>query len=97
MTYGVYNRDMKSVSLGGQHSIEACKEYLWRNTDVICSEKRHLSSWGFEIRFHKWEGFHYWKFNKRWVLGVVSFETKRYYYSWADKIVYDPKMEGDTK
>ena len=97
MTYGVYNRDMKSVSLGEQPSIDVCKKYLWRDTYVICSEKRHLGSWGVEITFHEWRGFHYWKFGKRLILGFVSFETKRYYYTWADKIVYDPKIEGGAK
>lgn len=97
MTYGVYNRDMKSVSLSGQRSIEACKKYLWRDTDVVCSEKRCLSTWGIKIMFHKWRGFHHWKFDKQWILGFVSFGIERCYYTWADKIVYDPKKEGGAK
>lgn len=93
MTYGVYNRDMKSTSLNKQCSIEVCKKYLRRDTDVVCSEKRHCSSWGINIMFHEWRGFHHWEFDKRWILGFVSFKTQCYYYTWADRIVYDPKME----
>lgn len=97
MTYGVYERDMKSVSLSEQRSIEDCKKYLWRDTEVVCSEKRYLSSWGIKILFHKWRGFYRRKIDAKWTLGFVSFETERYYYTWADKIVYDPKKEGVAK
>ena len=92
MTYGVYTRDMQAVSLSGQSSIESCKKYLWRDL-VVCSEKQRLSSWGIEILFHKWRGFHYWKIFKECNLGFMTFKIKSNYYTGADKIVYDPQKE----
>ena len=99
MTYGIYTRDKKSMFLSGLPSIDECRkcQCLWRDTDVVCSEKRYLSSWGISIKFHKWMGLHYWKYDERYILGFMSFEIHSNYYTWADKIVYDPKKEGDEK
>lgn len=98
MTYGVYNRDLQSVSLSGQYSIDSCKEYLWRDTDVVCSERRIWCSWVVKFIFHKWHGFHYRRYDGTIDLGFVSIETHSNYYTWADKIVYDPqKTKGEAK
>lgn len=97
MTYGVYDRDMKSVSLSEQRSIEDCKKYLWRDTEVVCSERRIWCAWVVKFIFHKWRGFHYYRCASKIVLGFVSIETHSHYYTWADKIVYDPKKEGGAK
>ena len=93
MTYGVYNRDLKSVSLSGQNSVDDCKKYLWRDTDVVCSEKCVLGSWEIKFVFHKWRGLHRWRYSKMWILGFVTIHTGKDYYTWADKIVYDPKSK----
>lgn len=98
MTYGVYNRDLKSVSLSGRYSIEGCKIYLWRDTDVVCSEREKWCAWVVKLIFHKWRGFHYNRWERRIDLGFVSIETHSNYYTWADKIVYDPqKTKGEAK
>ena len=98
MTYGVYNRDLKSVSLRGQHSIDNCKKYLWYDTDVVCSEKEVLCAVSIRITFHAWRGFHYNRWERRINLGFVSIETHSDYYTWADKIVYDPQAtKGASK
>lgn len=97
MTYGVYDRDMKSVSLSEQRTIEDCKKYLWRDTEVVCSERRIWCAWVVKFIFHKWRGFHYYRCASKIVLGFVSIETHSHDYTWADKIVYDPKKEGGAK
>jgi hypothetical protein len=98
MTYGVYTRDLKSYSLSGQYSIDNCKKYLWRDTDVVCSERRIRCAWVVKFIFHKWRGFHYWKYDKMWILGFVSIVTHSNYYTGADKIVYDPQAtKGGAK
>lgn len=94
MTYGVYNRDLHSVSLSDQRSIDACKKYLWRDTYVVCSERRFWCAWVLKFIFHKWRGFYYNRYDGKIGLGFVSIETYNNYYTWADKIVYDPKREG---
>ena len=95
MTYGVYNRDMQSASRSGLYSIEACKEYLRDDTDVVCSERQKWCALVVKFIFHKWRGFH--RYDDKMRLGFVSIETHSNYYTWADKIVYDPKMEGGAK
>lgn len=94
MTYGVYNRDLHSMSLSSQYSIDACKKYLWRDTDVVCSERKFWCSWVLTFIFHEWRGFHYNRYDHKIDLGFVSIETHGNYYTWADKIVYDPQTEG---
>ena len=97
MTYGVYNRDLHSVSLEGQYSIDACKKYLWRDTDVVCSERKFRCGWVLRFTFHGWRGFHRYRYDNMIVLGFVSIDTYSNYYTWADKIVFDPKAEGGAK
>lgn len=97
MTYGVYNRDLHSVSLSGQHSIDACKKYLWRDTDVVCSEKEIWCALTITVTFHAWRGFRWYRWDTSKTLGFVTFETKNNYYTWADKIVYDPQEKGEAK
>lgn len=98
MTYGVYNRDLKSVSLSGQYSIDDCKKYLWKDTDVVCTERRKWSALVVKLMFHKWRGFHYWRYDNQIILGFVSIETHSNYYTCADKIVYDPHTtKGESK
>lgn len=98
MTYGVYNRDLKSVSLSGMYSIDDCKKYLWKDTDVICAERRIRCAWIMELIFHKWLGFHYCRYENKIDLGFVSIATHSNYYTWADKIVYDPHpTKGDAE
>lgn len=91
MTYGVYNRDLKSVSLSNQYSVDYCKKYLRRDTDVVCSERRIWCAWVVKFIFHKWRGFHYCRYDDKIDLGFVSIDTHSNYYTWADKIVYDPQ------
>lgn len=97
MTYGVYARDMKSVSLSEQCSIEDCKKYLWHDNDVVCSECRIWCAWVVKLIFHRWRGFHYCRYANQIDLGFVSIVIHSDYYTWADKIVYDPKKEGGVK
>ena len=97
MTYGVYNRDLKSVSLSGQYSIDDCKKYLWYDTDVICSERSKWCSWSIRFLFHKWRGFYWHRYDDIKRFGFLSIEAHSNYYTVADKIVYDPKAEGETK
>jgi hypothetical protein len=97
VTYGGYNRNLKSVSLSGQYSIDDCKKYLWRDTDVICSEKEVWCSLSIKITFHAWRGFRWFRWDPSITLGFVTIEKKNNYYTWADKIVYDPLKEGGAK
>lgn len=98
MTYGVYNRDLKSVSLSGKYSIDDCKKYLWRDTDVVCSEREKWCSWEVKLIFHEWRSFQYWRYYNQIILGFVSIEMHSNYYTGPDKIVYDPQTtKGETK
>lgn len=96
MTYGVYSRDMHSVSLSNQHSIENCKRYLWGDTDVVCSEKKVWCSLSIRITFHAWRGFKRCRCDASMTFGFVTIEKKDNYYTWADKIVYDPKEKREA-
>ena len=57
MTYGVYTRDLKSVSLSKQYSIDKAKKWCYDNNHVVCSEKEIWCGWSITFRFHKWKGF----------------------------------------
>ncbi len=97
MTYGVYNRDLHSVSLSNQSSIENCKKYLCRDTYVVCSEREVWSSVSIRITFHAWRGFRWCRWDTCKTFGFVTIEKRNNYYTCADKIVYDPKQEGGAK
>ena len=97
VTYGVYNRDLHSVSLSNQGSIDTCKKYLCRDTYVICSEKEVWHSLSITITFHAWRGFRWDRLDPSKRLGFVTIEKKNNYYTWADKIVYDPQKEGGER
>lgn len=92
MTYGVYTRDLKGCSLGGQNLKEA-KEYC-RGDKVVCSEKD--ITFGFAVRFaftNVWE----WKFRPFWQeldIGFIHISWERLHFTWADKIVWT-KEDGD--
>lgn len=97
MTYGVYTRDLHSMSISNLHSIAECKQYIWDDDEyVVCSEKEVWCSFSIKFTFHKWRGFKCSRLDSGKVLGFVTIEKKNNYYTWADQIMYDPKKEGGT-
>lgn len=92
MTYGVYTRDLKYVSLSEEFSIDKAKK-LCHKDHVVCSEKKTWCGWSITFRFHKWKGFMVQPYLNEWRFGFISIETKTYRYTLADKIVYDPQMK----
>lgn len=99
MTYGVYSKDLHSVSLEGV-SLETAKKYCWGDK-VVCSEKQ--IRFGTEISIKilwcpkdwRWQWRKY--FDNTIRLGPLSLSWHTLSYTWADKIVYDPKKEGGAK
>jgi hypothetical protein len=49
MTYGVYTRDLKSVSLSEKFSIDQAKKWC-RKDHVVCSEKKIWCGWSITFR-----------------------------------------------
>jgi hypothetical protein len=97
MTYGVYTRDLKGVSLSERFSIDEVKKWCYKD-HVVCSEKKIWCGWSITFRFHKWRGFRIRPYWNEWRFGFISIETKTHRYTWADKIVYDPLNEnGENK
>lgn len=93
MTYGVYTRDLKAVSLSERPSIDIAKKWCYDNDHVVCSEKKIWCGWSITFYFHKWKGIRIRPSWDEWRFGFVSIETKTHRYTWADKIVYDPQMK----
>ena len=96
MTYGVYTRDLKIVRVSNEFGLDVCKQYC-KDDCVVCSEKEVWCSLSITITFHAWRGFRWCRWDTSKTLGFVTIEKKNNHYTWADKIVYDPKKECGVK
>lgn len=96
MTYGVYTRTLHIVKTQ-RRTLEDAKRLCRRDDEVVCSEKRFWCSSGIEFLFHAWRGFHHHRVEQKLVLGFVTIKTSSNYFTWADKIVFDPKAGGEAK
>lgn len=87
-TYGVYRRDLGTVSLSGV-SLETARMHAGTGS-VVCSEKYHWI--GIRFRFQVDFLPRFWRIGRdidgeRFFLGPFSFACERIGHKWADKIV----------
>lgn len=95
MTYGVYSRDLKHSSASGKYFIDEAKKWCYGDC-VVCSEKKYWCGWTIRFCFHGWSRFRFRPRYGEWHLGFVNIEWHTNRYTWADKIVYDPKKESEV-
>jgi hypothetical protein len=93
MTYGIYTRDLTNVRMSNESRLDVCKQYC-KDDCVVCTEKEVWCSLSIRITFHAWREFRWNRWDASKTLGFVTIEKHNNYYTWADKIVYDPKKEA---
>ena len=96
MTYGVYTRDLKYANITERFSVNEAKKWCYDDR-VVCSEKKIWCGWSITFRFHKWREFRVRPQWGIWRFGFLDIECRTHRYTWADKIVYDPKKECGAK
>jgi hypothetical protein len=96
MTYGVYTRDLRGVRVLGERGIDVCKQYC-KDDCVVCSEKRIWCGWSISFYIQKWPRFGFYPRLGMVEFGFIGIKITTERYTWADKIVYDPKKESVVK
>jgi hypothetical protein len=88
MTYGVYAKDLKSVSLSGV-SLETARRYKYRG-HVVCTEKRRTVGFRLKIgiMWRHWE-IRFAPFWQQISFGPLDIRWETVSYIWADEIVGD--------
>ena len=94
MSFGVYNKDLKSC-FASDMSLRDAKSW-WQEGRVVCSEKEIYFATQLELTF--WWNPKDWRFKRhKWEqrihLGPISIGWKKLRYTWADKVVYEGEAE----
>ena len=92
MTYGVYNRDLKSSYIQGV-GFEDAMRWSRGGDRVVCSERNRRSSFAVHILFHAWRGIRIKPQYGEIDLGLVSVRWNWNYRVAPAKVVYDQNKE----